>query len=137
MQRYKSISCVVLLLALSSCGYKSSLKKSTDKALLQESIARLSNIPDVPLAVQVRNIVKSEQDPDSVQMFCHYGSMSVQDLKSFYVEEMERLGWKLQAECNGLESLLYFAKPLGDMCVVSIRSHKQLVLTLMTKKEAS
>ena len=137
MQQYKWIGCILAMITLSSCSANRTFKKSVDKTLLQESIARLSNIPDVPIGVYVRNIVKSDQDPDSVQIFCHYGSMSAQDLKCFYFEEMERVGWKLKAEHAGVEYLLYFAKPSGDICIVSIRGCQQLVITLMIKKETS
>lgn len=128
----------VFVLLVSSCSYKAPFKQqSVEKISLQESIARLSSIPDVPLGVQVKNIIKLENDPDSLQVFCYYGSMKAKDLKIFYNEEMERIGWRLIAEYDGAEILLNFEKPSGIICVISIRMDRQLVITLITKKETS
>lgn len=126
---------VVALLMLSSCHYGLRLGRKAQRFELQESIARISIIPDVPLAVSIVNIVKSEENPNDLQIFCHYGSMLKKILKSFYIEEMERFGWNLIHQCDGQELLLLFENPQGITCVVSIRDKKQLVITILQKKE--
>lgn len=132
--RYYLVLSFLAVLSFSSCRYKLISDKKNQNVLLQESIARLACIPDVPLGVQVQSVIKAEQDPDSVQLFCRYGAVAQKYLKSFYIEEMERIGWKLLSEHDGEEVLLLFEKPSGAVCSVSIRDNKKLVVTLLYKK---
>lgn len=130
----RKIAFVSVIVMLSAC--QKNMQKHQNKALqLQESVARLSEIPDTPLHVVIQKVLKSEQNPDNLQIFCEFSKMPRNDLKSFYMGEMERLGWKLDAEYEGMEHLLNFSKPDGSICLLSFRDKHQLVITLIKKKE--
>ena len=96
---------------------------------------RLSDVPDAPLHVVVRSVVKSEQTPDDLQVFYEYGSLGRQEIKNFYMEEMERLGWRLNFEFEGAELLLEFIKPNGMLCIISFRNKNSFVMTMIKKKD--
>lgn len=50
--------------------------------------------------------------------------MKEKDIRSFFITEMERLGWNMISNVQNIESLLVFIKPT-KVCAVSIRSNEQ------------
>lgn len=129
----KILGVASLILFLPSCHIP---KKEAQKMAMEESIARLSMIPDVPFGIEVLDVIKSKSNPNAVQVICKYTiSQSIEDLKSFYLQEMERLGWKLQAEYEGNEIILLFVKAEVYSCMISIRKKQEFVITLLVKKE--
>ena len=127
--------CAMLLMA-TGCQ-KQYVKKSSKKqhaVSLQESIARLSDIPDAPLETVALKVVKSEQVPDNLQIFYSFDSLSKRDIKTFYIEEMERLGWQLHFGFDGDEDVLEFVKPSGIVCLVVIRK-SSFVITVVKLKD--
>lgn len=124
---------LVLLFFLASCSKQ--LKKR-EVLELQTSVARFSQIPDAPVYATVKKVVRSEKNPDDAQVFYNcQGLTGLQDIKLFYIEEMERSGWQLDLEYEGHEVLLEFSKPSGMVCHISIRSKNNYVVTLIQKKE--
>jgi len=102
---------------------------------LQETIARLSDIPDVPMSTTMQKIEQSDRDLNQVQIFCDVGSVGWKELCDYYENEMERLGWSLQGRCDLQVGLIVFVKPSGSLCVISMRSQKGMVITLLKKKD--
>lgn len=100
---------------------------------LQASLARFSEIPDAPIYVKVRDIVRSLLHPEDVQVFYDLGKADKVEVKDFYIEEMERRGWRLHAQYDGLEYFLEFVRPSGMICIVSIRDKQKMVVTLLKK----
>lgn len=135
-------SCFALLVSLFSGCQKHIEKqkrlahdKQTKMYELQESIARLVDIPDVPLQCKIIAIAESEQGSSEFQLICDCALMLHADIISYYKEEMERIGWQLQSEYDREgEALLVFIKPGGSVCTVSLRDHQRVVITKMISK---
>ncbi len=128
----------VFLLALTACSKKNHKNKHRVDRLhcMQESIARLSQVPDAPVFATIKRVVRSEINPDDIQAFYTVGrAISTKELKQFYMEEMERLGWNLRVECEAEELLLEFIRPNHQICIISFRKQHELVITLCTKKD--
>lgn len=139
-----SIQLFLVALFLSSCQKIELKKRPSDLArkqeeaeLLQESVARLSDIPDVPLPVIIKKITYAQQDSDQLQICCEMAGIDAEELCSYYEAGMERLGWSLQSSCNAQERLLVFVKPGGSLCVISLRDNQGMVITMMKKKDLS
>lgn len=138
MRKYQYL--VVLLLSFSGCSHKEAKvrKNNHSRVKFEEEIARLSSIPDAPLHVTLQKVIRSERDPDNVQVRYKIGSSVIrEDVKDFYLSEMERIGWMLQLEWLEGEYVLQFMKPRGQMCLITIRENKTLLITLAKKKDAS
>lgn len=119
------------LLLLSSCQYQKQSKTRKEHSYVQESLARLADIPDTPMYVHVKNVLKDDENPNQVQIICTFGTgIKRQDLKKFYIEEMERLGWGLLFESAMQDIILVFHKPDGRYCVVSVQGRSDLVVTI-------
>ncbi len=127
---------IIMVVTFGSCQKKATTKKIDidDTYRLQESIARLSDIPDAPMQVTIQKIVPSLVDSDGIQIFCNSGLLHWDDIKNYYEQEMERIGWIMQYEyqADGIESLMIFIKPSGSLCMISLRN-KQLIITKLIK----
>lgn len=130
-----------ILLFFSSCHKKlpsgkiDELEQRRNALMLQESVARILDIPDVPLPIIIKNVTYASSESDQLQMFCDLAGMSRSDLYAYYEGEMERLGWSLQGAYDGQEGLLVFVKPGGSLCVISIRGQNDMVITIIKKKD--
>lgn len=130
-----------MILSFSACQKKTLKKEAFDVELekeaqvLQESVARISDIPDVPLPVVIKKIIYAPQDSDQLQIFCDMTGVDKIELCSYYEAGMERLGWDFQGFCSAQEELLVFAKPSGSLCVLSLRDNQRMVITIMKKKD--
>lgn len=137
----KILTLYVTLLFFSSCQKNLSKKgvcdveQYHDARALQESVARMLDIPDVPLPVVIKNITYASPESDQLQICCDMAGMNKVELYAYYEGEMERLGWSLQGAYDGLEGMLVFVKPGGSLCVISIRDHKCMVITVIKKKD--
>lgn len=139
----KFVALLMMIVFFSSCQ-KNVLKKQQKNVFLQqeiealqESVARLSDIPDVPLPVMIKKIENTNAEQDQLQIICDVYDISRADLYSYYEGEMERLGWQLQGSYDQQEGLLVFVKPGGSLCVISLRDHQQMIITIMKKKDLS
>ncbi len=89
--------------------------------LIRQQEAKLT---DIPPPLQARPLTAyclpaENKEPDSVTLG-YQSTMSVDEIKTFYVQEMERLGWQQMGLFTGRELLLSFEKP-ERLCTISIR----------------
>lgn len=124
-----------VLLSFSACQKRVAIKKTDRNSSyeLQESIARLNDIPDLPLQARVQNVMPSQQNSEDMQIICDAGLLGWDDVQNYYEQEMERFGWDLQALYRSdRESLIVFRKASGSLCIISLKD-KQLVITKLKK----
>ena len=127
----KVCALLIALLVLPSCQHQKHGGARKKHSHVQESLARLADIPDVPMYVHVKNVLKDDENPNQTQIICTFGTgIKRQDLKKFYIEEMERLGWGLLLESAMQDIILVFHKPDGRYCVVSVQGQSELVVTI-------
>ncbi|MBI2352655.1 hypothetical protein HYV11_00235 [Candidatus Dependentiae bacterium] len=126
-----------LLLFCSACQKKIAIKTIPPEPWqLQESLAKLSDLPDIPLSIKVQKIEFSQLSTKGMQIFGNLLSNSWFDIKEYYEQEMERFGWcflsEYKAESN---ELLVFSRPNGCLLMLSYQEAKQIVITVLNKKE--
>lgn len=135
------IALFAMLLFFSSCHKHLPSQKmheseqSRNAQALQESVARIVDIPDVPLPIIIKDITYASLESDQLQIYCDLAGMNRSELYAYYEGEMERLGWSLQGAYDGQEGLLIFVKPGGSLCVLSIRDQGRMVITIIKKKD--
>lgn len=133
---------ILSLLVATGCQHKKStqqsyLKQKEDSFALQESIARISDIPDGPVGFKVKEVEKDESNPDNVRIEYkakRKEAVQLEDIKKLYCSNMELLGWDLTSIFEGQELLMLFEKPRGKKCVVSLRRDGCLMVTILGKK---
>jgi len=72
----------------------------------------------------------------SPQTFVYTAEKDIQQLRLFYEQEMERLGWDLLAADNNQETLLIFNKPhkISSVSIRGIGKRKQVHIAILHKK---
>lgn len=116
---------------------KASKPKKQDKLFLQESVARISQLPDCPFGFDIKKIVVDENNPENVQLYYQATdkeSIDYHQVKDSYCSDMELLGWNRTCEFDGQDLILVFVKPSGKTCVISLRSGGKLVVAILNKK---
>lgn len=87
---------------------------------IQETIqwveAQLSDIPSLLLS----KAIDASRDAYGQYGIVYQTSQSFEEIKKFYLQEMERTGWKKEASFEGSD-LLYLFKKEGTLCIISIR----------------
>jgi len=97
---------------------------------------------DIPLSVSAKPLSRYYHVDDIAIMLGYRDyTHSIQELVTFYTQEMERLGWCGTAAVCGYESMLQFSKP-NRWCIVSIRSpssgkYVEWVITIARKYECN
>ncbi|MCX5923673.1 MAG: hypothetical protein NTU89_03865 [Candidatus Dependentiae bacterium] len=112
-------------------------QKKQDKLFLQESVARISQLPDCPFGFEVKKIVTDENNSENLQIFYQSTNKDLIDyrmIKDSYSSDMELLGWNLSYEFGGPDLILMFVKPSGKACMISLRSGGKLVVSILSKK---
>jgi hypothetical protein len=112
-------------------------QKKQDKLFLQESIARISQLPDCPFGFEVKKIVTDDNCSENLQIIYQSIDKELVDyhlIKDSYCSDMELLGWNLSYEFEGQDLLLLFVKPSGKTCMISLRSGGKLVVAILDKK---
>jgi hypothetical protein len=98
------------------CDSQSCEGMSTDQ--IKQIEAKLIDVP-IPLCFE-SILTECAVDTDSASMLLTYaGVLSVDEVTSFYMQEMERLGWQQATVFHSAQSLLNFEKP-GKFCTVLI-----------------
>ncbi len=93
------------------CSHKQfKMKKENEKFEHQEIIAKFADLPDVPFKAQLQDIAINKDSHDQVQMF-YTIKMPIEDVTSFYEQQMERLGWDLLSESRSKDIVLIYTKP--------------------------
>lgn len=129
----KNIRCLIFLLPIiAGCAIKKSIKP-TEFLQQQEIIAKYADLPDAPFQLQLQKIAVSEKAHEQVQLFYTFAG-PVEDLVSFYEQQMERLGWDLFARSDVQDYLLHFNKP--DLLCSVLISQDHLSIYMSNKKGA-
>ncbi len=130
------------MMVLTSCGRSkksSSIKKNrvtikkTDRYIAKKiekkrsplfDLIRLqeAKMSDLPIPISSKPIPEYFDPTSSVTMLGYKDKdLSAGDIKTFYICEMERLGWEIKEQFDGYESQLRFKKP-NRTCMISIRT---------------
>jgi len=101
--------------------------------LSDEHEARLADIA-IPFGAQLLNQYADSTKQHNETVLGYVTTMLVADVASFYIEQMERLGWSCASHIRGYEQLLLFERPERS-CSVVIRtvSHPTDVDSSFTK----
>jgi len=141
---FKTLAVCVVLMFVSGCQNKknahkkSSYPKKQEHLFLQESVARISDLPDGPFGFDVKKIVKDDSNKENIQIYYQAKNKEAVDyneIRNSYCSDMELLGWNLASMFDGEELILIFVRPLGKTCVISLRAHGKLVVAILNKKK--
>ena len=128
----------ILLLVTTGCRHKKiAVGYTQDSFALQETIARLSDVPDTPVGFKIKKIEKDESNPDNVRieyLAKKKDLVQSEDIKHLYCSNMELLGWNLIAMFDGPDLLLLFERPRGKKCIVSLHRDGYLMVSILGKK---
>ncbi len=132
---------VALLVILSSCG--KSLEVAHDKAKSKKTRRHIAKkldvssdagidmirqleakLTDIPLPVSCTPLPEYYNTTSERVVLGYRTPLSVDEAGSFYINEMERLGWWCGKQFSGYETLLSFEKP-DRVCAVSIRPNRK------------
>lgn len=122
----------IIFLFFPSCTKQknASLNQSCDRLcdadIVRQQEARLTDIP-IPLnAKPVPNCFWMDEKESAGVMLGYRVTASLQEIVSFYSQEMERFGWDNVVCFDAHEHLLVFEKP-GRVCSISLRPVDSLV----------
>ncbi len=112
------------------------IKSSNCTVQLEESVARMTHVPDAPLGFYLQAVIPDQTNEENVQIvYCPGKGVSVDAdvVKKNYEIEMETLGWQLISTFESMEELfLMFVRPGNIWCQI-ILSHEN-ILTVMVLK---
>ena len=98
----------------------SSQDKKRKKISIKEQAKQIeARLVDVPIPVAVKPMAVSFGDR-ATKLLSYNSELSAKEIKKFYIQEMERFGWKQEYYFEGDEMLLSFKKP-DRFCSVSVR----------------
>lgn len=98
----------------------SSQTKKSKKLSAKEQAKQIeARLVDVPIPVSVKPMAVSFGDRGT-KLLSYSSTLPAQDIKKFYIQEMERFGWRQEYYFEGEEMLLSFKKP-DRFCSVSVR----------------
>jgi hypothetical protein len=99
---------------------KKKCDNTNDSDFVRQQEARLTDI-SVPLnAKSIPNGFWVDEKESAGVMLTYVVSLSLQQIASFYSQEMERLGWDQTVSFDAHEQLLIFEKP-GRVCSILLR----------------
>ncbi len=90
-----------------------------DMHLVKELEAKLMDIP-IPLEVKPINSCFSQDPREDNCSLGYFVSSTAKGIEQFYLQEMDRLGWKKTFSIHGFEDLIGFEKP-KRFCLISLR----------------
>jgi hypothetical protein len=122
---------IIILFLFTSCQHKKVSNKSLDdsKESISQTDSKISLIQakyfHVPVPVGYKFVEKEsmidigDKQKENVT-FCYEGDLSVDQVKNFYKQTLERQGWDISDFSNALEGLLICNK-INKVCAISIR----------------
>ncbi len=130
---------------ISGCSRKHSkaiiIKPSQDITHLEESVARMTQIPDAVFGFRLQAVIPDQEHEENVQIVYHPVKGSLIDLemvKKYYDMEMEILGWDLVSNFKSTDELcLLFSRPGNVWCQIILSHENILTVMLLTKKGQS
>jgi hypothetical protein len=94
--------------------------KKIKKLSLNDQIQQIeARLVDVPIPVSVKPVSISLDDR-GYKLLSYISILSFPEIKKFYIQEMERFGWRQEYYFEGQELLLSFKKP-DRFCSISVR----------------
>lgn len=96
------------------------MRKISSKEQARQIEARLIDIPIPVTSVATGASVDSR----GAKLLVYSSTLSSDNIKEFYIQEMERFGWQKEDVFEGAELLLQFKKP-QRVCSVSVRPTKK------------
>lgn len=122
---YRLASVLFAIGLLSSCGKKLSIEQKNEKAqsrpleaALSSSVLTEARLIDIPTPVGF-SLVKHRQY-DVMEHFIYRGSLQLEQVSSFFSQEMERLGWSMVPFITEQEHLVFCTKP-AKQCAIAVR----------------
>lgn len=91
-------------------------RKISSEEQARQFEARLIDIP-IPIASKATDVCT---DSGGCKQLAYSSPLSFEEIKKFYIQEMERFGWQQEYVFEGNELLLNFTKP-QRFCAVSVR----------------
>jgi len=140
----------VCILGLFGCAGKKEYSKVKmnvdDTQQLQETVARVTHIPDVPFGFKVLKVVYDVTSPAQSKSVSGNIQIMYQPLKTakidnailkkWYETEMETLGWDSMSQFQtDQDVLLVFKRPGNVMCNISIDRQHMVSITLLQIKK--
>ncbi len=124
----------LMLCLLSSCGGTSGRKKQhfLEKQVSSKGVAidvmrqQEAKLSDIPIPIFSEPISKhciKPDTPDAIILGYHC-TLSINELKDFFNQEMERFGWRYGSQFEGHELLLNYEKP-DRVCMISLRPKRK------------
>lgn len=99
-------------------------KRAPKKLSAKEQAYQIeARLVDIPIPVSVTPMAVSFGDRGN-KLLSYTSSLSASEIKKFYIQEMERFGWKQEYYFEGDEVLLSFKKP-DRFCSVSVRPERK------------
>lgn len=145
-----NILCFLCILAFAGCAGKkehSKMKMNLDDAkLLQETVARVTHVPDVPFGFKVLKIMHDTTPSlelnvvsDNIQIvYQPFKTAKIDNavLKKWYETEMEMLGWDCMSQFQtDQDILLIFKRPGNVVCNIVIDLQHMITITLLQVKK--
>jgi len=114
---------------------KSSAYKRAHRAPIHSIEEQEAKLVDIPLPIDISPISQYFSDNTSLQnshgmMLGYTSNLTSNAVATFYMHEMERLGWQQLVNVDTVEQLLIFSKP-HKMCAISIRSVRKGVALII------
>lgn len=88
---------------------------------VRQKEAKLSDVPILIDAEPIETCYGSAPPKNNTIILGYRSTMALEDIRMFYMQEMDHWGWKNVAMFDGFETLLNFQKP-NKFCSISIRS---------------
>ncbi|OGB86474.1 hypothetical protein A3J41_02870 [candidate division TM6 bacterium RIFCSPHIGHO2_12_FULL_38_8] len=129
------------LFLLSACSdqKKQKIAKQGNPAELEETVARMSYIPDAPFGFRLQGVVYDQHNPKNVQILYRSAkkiSIDFKDLRQTYLASMEMLGWDFVSEyVNADELFLLFSRPGKMWCQVRCEQNILTVVMMVGQKK--
>ncbi len=114
-------------------------KKISDKDSISIDINRQqeAKLTDIPIPLTTKFIPGYGISGETLSLG-YTTDLTSQQIEQFYLDEMEKSGWQLRAQCTGYEQLLHFETP-DRICSISIRPNieKADMVIFVTPKQYS
>lgn len=135
--KYNFWGSIFFFILFSGCSRKQQkamiVASSQNNTQLEESVARMTHIPDAPLGFRLQAVIPDQNNAENVQIVYYPAKGILIDsasVKKYYEIEMETFGWQQLSTFESMDELfLIFQRPGNVSCQVML-SHEN-ILTVM------
>lgn len=132
--QFFSVLAVGALVLFSGCGNK---KVKLERYSVQELAAKVSDLPEAPMACTCIKAVSDEQYADSILFEYHAYTLSCAEIHTWYEAQMERLGWSKEFDWHLAGVHMCFKKGKKYCLIHMYEHHKKQIVTVQMGKKAS